>query len=147
MSYTCPMTFENIDSNSSRINSLLVSVLVVIYLISSNVFVLYFLFIDFGIKLFLDKKFSPLSLGSKFIKSSLKINTVLIDGGAKRLAAYFGLIFVGLLIMTHYLDNQFLTLIVAFIFVSCSLLDLIFNYCLGCKIYYIIKKIYPNFMS
>lgn len=146
MSYTCPMTFENIDSNVSRINSLFVSILVVVYLITLNVFILYFLFIDFGIKLFLDKKFSPISQASKFLKNSLKLSTVLIDGGSKRLAAYFGLIFVGLLILTHFLDNQLLSLVIAIIFIFCSLLDLVLNYCLGCKIYYIIKKIYPNFM-
>ncbi len=147
MSYTCPMTFENIDSNVSRINSLFVSLLVVSYLIASNVFILYFLFIDFSIKLFIDKKYSPLSQASKFLKNILKIGVVLIDGGSKRLAAYFGLVFVGLLIITHYLDNNLVSLAIAIIFIFCSLLDLVFNYCLGCKIYYLIKKIYPNFMN
>jgi hypothetical protein len=26
-------------------------------------------------------------------------------------------------------------------------LDLFFDYCIGCKIYFIIKKIYPEFMN
>jgi len=147
MSYTCPMTFENIDSKISRINSFYVSLLVVLYLLSSNIFLLYFLFIDFGMKLFVAKKISPLFLVSKFTKNTLKLESSMVDGGAKRLAAYFGLLFVFLLIVTHYFDTQFLSLVIAGIFISCSLLDLIFNYCLGCKIYYIIKKIYPNFMN
>lgn len=147
MSYTCPMTFENIDSSISRINSLFVSILVIVYLITLNVFIVYILFVDFSIKLFIDKKYSPLSQLSKFVKNRLKLKTIMIDGGSKRLAAYFGLLFVGLLIITHYLDNHLLSLTIAIIFLSCSLLDLIFNYCLGCKIYYIIKKVYPNFMS
>ncbi len=147
MSYTCPMIFENIDSNASRINSLFVSLLVVSYLITLNIFILYFLFIDFSIKLFVNKKYSPLSQASSFVKNSLKLKTVLIDGGSKRLAAYFGLLFVGLLIITHYSDNNLLSFTIAIIFIFCSLLDLVLNYCLGCKIYYIVKKIYPNFMS
>jgi hypothetical protein len=33
------------------------------------------------------------------------------------------------------------------VFVLCSLMDALVNYCVGCKIYFIIKKIYPNFMN
>ena len=69
------------------------------------------------------------------------------DGGAKRLAGMFGLLFVFLLIIAHFLNAPFISLVVAAIFLSCSLLDLFFSYCIGCKIYFIIKKVYPAFMS
>ncbi|MBU0721126.1 DUF4395 domain-containing protein [bacterium] len=146
MSYSCPMTFEKVDSNISRLNSLFVSILVITYLITSNIFLLYFLVFDFSIRLFVQKKASPLYLTSQLITVSLKFAEKLTDAGAKRLAAYFGLLFVLLLLLTHLLNLWYLSLGVAVIFLSCSLLDVIFNYCLGCKIYFIVKKIYPKFM-
>ncbi len=147
MSHACPMTFENIDSNVSRINSFFVAGFIMLYLVTSFAFILYFVFIDFFIKLFADKKYSPIFILSKLIKKTLHLKDAPIDSGAKRLAAYFGLLFVAMLIVTHHIDNATATYIVAVIFLSCSLLDVVFNYCLGCKIYFLIKKIYPGFMS
>jgi len=146
MSYACPMSFVRVDTNISRINSLFVSALVLSYFLDFNVYILYFLAVDFLIKLYLQKKYSPLFILSKTIKKVLRLKDNFCDGGAKRLAAYFGLIFVLLLITTHYINSLALSLAVAAVFLSCSLLDVLFNFCLGCKIYFIIKKIYPKFM-
>jgi hypothetical protein len=147
MSYSCPINFEQIDANVSRFSAFLVAHLVVGYLISSNIFILYFLALDFILRLFVKKGCSPLFIIAQFFKDILKIKEKFTDGGAKRLAGYFGLVFVLLLILTHLLDLWILSLVIATIFLSCSLLDVIFNYCLGCKIYFIIKKIFPNFMQ
>ncbi len=146
MSYACPMSFIRVDTNISRINSLFVSTLVLAYFINFTVFILFFLALDFLVKLYGDKKYSPLFVLAKYSKKALRLKDSFIDGGAKRLAAYFGLLFVLLLIMAHFLDSLPLSLFVATIFLSCSLLDVLFNFCLGCKIYFIIKKIYPKFM-
>ncbi|OIP53107.1 MAG: hypothetical protein AUK54_09795 [Helicobacteraceae bacterium CG2_30_36_10] len=147
MSYTCPVNFIRVDNNISRINALFVSSLAIAYLLSSNIFILLFLAIDFSIKLFIDKKYAPLFILSKFVKNVLKLEVDYCDGGAKRLAAYFGLFFVLLLITTHFINEWAVSLAIAIIFISCALLDVFFNFCIGCKIYFIIKKIYPNFMS
>ncbi|MBU1658224.1 DUF4395 domain-containing protein [bacterium] len=147
MSYSCPVTFVQIDTNVSRFNSLFVSSLVVAYLGSSNVFILYFLALDFLIKLYINKKYSPLYILSRLMKKSLGLKNNFTDGGAKRLAAYFGLLFMLLLIITHLFNLWILSLLVAAFYLSCALLDVVLNYCLGCKVYFIIKKIYPHFMN
>ncbi len=147
MSYACPMSFIRVDNTISRINALFVSTLVIAYLLSSNIFILFFLAMDFSIKLFIDKKYAPLFILSKFVKKTLKLEVDYCDGAAKRLAAYFGLFFVLLLISTHFLNAWAVSLIIAVIFITCALLDTFFSYCIGCKVYFIIKKIYPNFMT
>jgi len=147
MSYICPLNFVQVDSNASRISSLIVASLVITYLFTSNQYILYFLILDFSVKLFVNKDYSLISVVSLKLRKILKIEEKFTDGGAKRLAGIFGLIFVSLLLITHLLDLDTLTLIVAGIFLSCSLLDVFINYCLGCQIYYIIKKIYPGFME
>ncbi len=147
MSYSCPLNFVQVDSNASRLSSLMVAALVVIYLISSYTFILYFLILDFSLKLFVDKKYSLISIIALAMRKSLKIEEKFTDGGAKRLAGIFGLIFVSSLLITDILVLETLTFIVAGIFLSCSLLDVFINYCLGCQIYYIVKKLYPSFMD
>lgn len=147
MSYSCPLSFESLDTNISRVSSLFVSSLIIYYMLTFNIFVLYFLFADFMLKLFCAKHFSLIYQLSKVIKSSLKLNDKFSDSGAKRLAGFFGLFFIILLISTNHLNLYNLSIVFGVIFLSCSLLDAFFNYCLGCKVYFVIKKIYPSFMN
>lgn len=146
MSYSCPLNFIQVDSNASRLSSLMVALLVITYLLTSNEFILYFLILDFFLKLFVNKDYSLIFTIALFLRKSLKMQEKFTDGGAKRLAGIFGLIFVSGLVVTHFLALETISLVIAGIFLSCSLLDVFINYCLGCQIYYIIKKIYPNFM-
>lgn len=147
MSQACPMNFIQIDSNASRITSALVSMLVIYYLITLHVVVLYFLLIDFIIRLFLKKDNSPLYMSALYVKELFKVRDKFVDSGAKRLAGYFGLSFVLFLIAAHFVNIWLITLLIAVVYLSCSLLDVFVNYCIGCKIYFIIKKIYPSFMN
>ena len=147
MANACPLNFVKVDSNIARFSSLFVAMLVLFYLYTGNVFILYFLAFDFIMKLFLNPGVSPIHMLATFLKGFFKIKSKFTDGGAKKLAGFFGLFFVFLLIITHYLHIWNLSLGIAIVFLSCSLLDVFFNFCIGCKIYYIIKKIYPNFMN
>lgn len=147
MSYSCPLNFVQVDSNASRLSSLIVATLVVTYLFTSIEYILYFLVLDFSLKLFVKREYSLITSVSHTLRKILKMEEKFTDGGAKRLAGIFGLIFVSLLVIMHFLQLPTLTYIVAGIFLSCSLLDVFINYCLGCQIYYIVKKLYPSFMS
>ena len=147
MSNSCPISFKQIDSNVSRLTSFFISSLVVAYLVYAEVFVLYLLAIDFSLRLFVDKKYSPFYLSSLFVKKRLNFKDKFVDSGAARLAAYFGLLFVLGLLVSHYVGMYSITLVIAAIFLSCSLLYVFLDFCIGCKIYFIIKKIFPSFMS
>lgn len=147
MSNACPLNFQKVDENVSRISALFVATLVVAYLLLHNVFVLYFLVLDFVLRLFVNRTNSPIILSAQFFKNILNIQEKLVDGGAKKLAGFFGLFFVVLLLLAHYFTSWGISMSVAAIFLLCSLLDVFFNYCLGCKIYHIIRKFYPNFMD
>ena len=147
MSYSCPLNFVQVDSNASRLSSLMVALLVIIYLFTSIEYILYFLILDFSLKLFINREYSLITIMSHALRKSLKMEEKFTDGGAKRLAGIFGLIFVSLLLIMYFLNLPTFTYIVAGIFLSCSLLDVFINYCLGCQIYYLIKKLYPSFMA
>lgn len=141
------MSFKQIDSNVSRLTSLLVSSLVVAYLYLDEVFIIAFAIVDFIVRLFIKKDSSPLYMIALFLKESFKFKDKFVDSGAKRLAAMFGLAFMILLFATHFMHVWTLTLTIGLVYLSCALLDVFFNYCIGCKIYFVIKKIYPKFME
>lgn len=147
MNYSCPVNFKQIDSNVSRFTSLIVASLVITYLVYGDVMILYIVGFDFIVRLFLNKQNSFFNIVSEKVKSLLKLEDNFVDSGAKKLAGYFGLTFVIMLVICHYIDIYSLTLGVALVFLACSLLDVFANFCLGCKIYFIIKKFYPSFMS
>lgn len=147
MSYECPITFENVDSNVSRFSALQVSILVITYMFTLNPYILYFLAVDFYIRLFLKKNFSLIFQIANFLKFIFRMKVKNTDGGAKRLAGFLGLFFVSSLIILNLINLEMFSYVVALIFVFCSLSDALFNYCLGCKTYFIIKKIYPSFMT
>lgn len=147
MSYSCPINFESVDNNVARFVALLVSFLLIVYMITFNIFILYFLFFDFMVRLFCNKKYSALFQISKFLKKLFKLKNEFSDGGAKRLAGYFGVFFILMLIAGNNLNLYLFSILVSFIFLFCAMLEAFFNYCLGCKIYFLIKKIYPGFMN
>ena len=147
MSHTCPVSFENVDSNIARFSALLVSLFVVFYLLSLNPYILYFLAYDFYMRLFCQKKFSLVFQVSKILKVVFNLKDKMVDGGSKRLAGYFGVFFVLLLVSLNHLHLDMASYIVGAVFLFCASLEALFNYCLGCKIYFIIKKIYPKFMT
>jgi len=147
MSGSCPLNFEKVDANLARFSSLFVLLSVLLYLYTDAVGILFFLAFDFGMRLFVKPSLAPINLLATFFKNLFGVEACYSDGGAKRLAAYFGFIFVLLLIATHYFGNYTMTLLIAGIFLSCSFLDVFFNFCIACKIYYIMRKIYPNFMN
>ncbi|MCW8838220.1 MAG: DUF4395 domain-containing protein [Thiovulaceae bacterium] len=147
MAYSCPITFEKVDSGVSRISSFIVSIFVTYYIYSFNIYVLYFLFLDFYMRIFCQKYFSIIYISSKVIKRIFYLKDKLSDGGAKKLAGLFGIFFVALLIMLKHMDYREFSLIIGVVFIICSSLDAFLDYCVGCKVYFVIKKIYPNFMS
>jgi len=144
---SCPLNFKQVDENLFRINALFVSVLVLVYLYTQMLPIMLFLVLDFSIKLFFEKRTSPLTFLSQGIKKMFHIEDFLIDGGAKRLAGFFGLFFMLLLFGTYFVHSLTLSLVIAVLYLLCSSLDILFGFCIGCKIYFIIKKVYPNFMK
>ncbi len=141
------MSFIQVDGNLVRIGAFFVSVFVLVYLISSQVILLYVLAIDFYIRIYLDKKYSIIFQLSKLVKKVFTIKTAMTDGGAKRLASQFGLLFSIVLIGQAHFHLETALYITASILLVCAFLEFMFDYCVGCKVYHILKKVYPGFHS
>lgn len=144
MAQQCPLIFRQVDATVTRINTLFVILSIIGFLLMDNILVLIFLIIDFFLRLYGYKQFSPINRLSVFIQRKLSLSIKMEDAGAKRLAAFFGLVFSIVLTIASVLNLQPVITIIAGIFLFCASLELFFGYCIACKIYYIAKKIYPR---
>lgn len=144
MAQQCPLIFRQIDATVTRINTLFVILGIVGFLATDNILILLFLIIDFFLRLYGYKRFSLINGLSLVIQRKLSLRVKMEDAGAKRLAAFFGLIFSIVLSVASLLNADVTVHITAGIFLFCASLELLFGYCIACKIYYIAKKIYPR---
>ncbi len=145
---SCPISFVKYDNTVSRIISLLTALVLGVYLFFElPVAVVVFLFIDLVMRVFFQSSYSPLYHLAVSIKKALGLPSVFKDGASKRLASYFGMLFLVLVISLDLLHASYAHFIVSGIYLFCLLLDTFLDFCLGCRIYYIIKKIYPSFME
>ncbi|MEA3372466.1 MAG: DUF4395 domain-containing protein [Campylobacterota bacterium] len=147
MAAACPLNYKQLDSTLVRIGSFYVIVMLTAFLITSNVAVLYLLGIDALFRVYGQKQFSFIYQLASGTKHLLRLPTKMADAGAKRLAGQFALLFVLMLIVGHHLEVSLFIQVVAGIFLLCSLMELLFDFCVGCKVYYIVKYFFPGFHS
>jgi hypothetical protein len=138
---SCPLSFVKIDANVARINAFYIGLVLAIYLITQNQAFVYFLILDFATRLFADKNYSLTYTLSIKSKNLLNIQSVMVDSGAKRLATFLGLTFSILIAVCDFLNLSAPTYLISSILLLCISLEVLFNYCLGCKVYVLYKKI------
>ena len=144
MAQSCPLAFRQIDGTIARLNASSVFVLLALFVVSHNPLILIFLGADFTVRLYANKAYSPVFQLSKLLKKALGLKTDMVDAGAKRLAAHFGLFFVLSTLAAYFAGFQILMYGVASVFIFCLSLELLFAYCVGCKIYFIYRKFVPE---
>ncbi len=147
MLHSCPINFQTYDATVARVTSFVMALCIALYLQSGLVIFVWIALLDIGVRLLFDKRFSPFYHVALFIKERLGLKSVKKDGASKKLATYFGLFFSSGIILFHLLHAELGVVLLSSIFIVCLLLDAFFDFCLGCKIYYVIKKIYPSFME
>lgn len=141
MAPACPITFRQIDGTIVRINALSLSLMLLAYLFTDQIAFIYVLGLDLIIRLFINKRLSPINQISRLIKVAIRAKTHSTDAGAKRLAAYFALGFSWTIVVLHSFGLIYEAKALSSVFVLFASLEFIFNFCVGCKIYFIYKRI------
>lgn len=144
MAQSCPLAFRQIDGTIARLNALSVFLLLLLFVFVPNPLILLFLEVDFMIRLYGNKKFSPVFQVSKTLQKIFRFREEMTDAGAKRLAAHFGLLFVVISLAANLVGLTIVMYAVVVVFLFCLLLELLFAYCIGCKIYFIYRKFAPE---
>ena len=139
MSPSCPISTRRVDSNMVRVISFQVVLFTVLLLITQeSIFALVLVF-DFFMRAIRQSNFSPFQLVGQFILTGWGIAPKLCDESPKRFALYLGLL-TSLFLAVFYLAG-FTTLAtsITVILLICALLETLFDFCIGCKIYYAIQ--------
>lgn len=139
---SCPISLVSVDANIARINAFYVGTFFILYLFTMSESIVYFLIIDFMIRLFANKEYSPMFILSRTSKELLGLKNERVDGAPKRLASFFGLAFLLTIALLSILDMTLLFYIFSTILLICISLEVVFSYCLGCEIYHIYKKVF-----
>ncbi len=144
MSQSCPLAFRQIDGTITRLNALSVFLLLTVFVLLPNPFVLSLLALDILVRLFGNKVYSPVFQVSRALKKLLSLKSEMVDAGAKRLASYFSLLFVLLILSAYIADITVLMYAMTAVFLFCLALELLFAYCIACKIYFVYRKFVPE---
>ena len=144
MAHSCPLAFRQIDGTIARINALSVFLLLLLSVVIPEPLILLFLGFDFMIRLYGNRRYSPIFQVSTLLKRVLGLKSEMVDAGAKRLAGHFGLFFVFAALVSSFAGLTVVMYAIVAVFLLCLLLELLFGYCIGCKIYFIYRKIVPE---
>lgn len=137
---SCPVIFKKIDQNIIRVVAGLVSALGIIFIITPQLSILIVLLYDFLVRVLGYQKASPLFHLGTFISKLLGLKKNDIDAGPKEFALKIGFLFV-LVSLIMFLSGEVpAAVLIMAILALCALLEVVFNYCIGCKIYTLLKK-------
>ena len=137
----CPISYKKIDENVARLNGFFTVLLLVVYLLTSNLLPIAFLVVDFFLRAVEKSKYSPLAILSKSLLKLFSAKSAPINAGPKIFAARVGLLFSVLVLLFAVLQLPVVAIVVAVIFGACAFLEAAFNYCVACKLYPIFFKI------
>ncbi|MCK9472530.1 DUF4395 domain-containing protein [Sulfurimonas sp.] len=138
---SCPITYKIVDQNIIRIVASEVSALGIFFIIYPNFAILALLLYDFFVRMLGYEKVSPLYNLARVISKLFGVKKDKIDAGPKEFALKIGFLFALLSVAIFLLNQMFATVAVIAMLTACALLEALFNYCIGCKIYMLLKKL------
>ena len=139
MSQSCPISLRRVDSNMVRVISFQVALFTVILLITQESFFALILLFDFVMRTLRFSNFSPFHIVSKFVLNGWGVAPKLCDESPKRFALYLGLVTSLFLVLFYTAGFSTLATVITIILLICALLETVFDFCIGCKIYYAIQ--------
>jgi len=141
MTHSCPISLHRIDSNIVRVIAIQVIAVASLLLWSQNLLFALILLFDFLVRTINLKKISPFALLAKLIVETFQIQPQLCDEAPKRFALYLGLGIIGFFTLLLYFNFVNTAIVMVSILIVCALLEALFDYCIGCKIYHYLQLI------
>ena len=140
MNQFCPISFKQVNERAAQMNAALTVLSMLVFLLTSQKWILLILGIDFFIRGFLDPTYSPYGAISKAILRISKVKPAMVNAGPKIFAAKIGFIFccvTGLCYLTHFYR---ISLIAGSMLGFFAAQEAIFRFCVACKIYPLICR-------
>jgi len=94
---------------------------------------------DFFMRAIRQSNFSPFQIVGTFVLKGWGIAPKLCDESPKRFALYMGLVTSLFIVIFYVAGFTTVATVLAVILLICALLETLFDFCIGCKIYYAIQ--------
>ena len=139
MTQSCPISFKRIDANFVRLIATQVIAIALLLLFTQHLLFAFILLFDFTARVLNFKHLSPFAFISKNIIGHFQIKAELCDEAPKRFALYLGLTIVSLLTLFYIFKLTIIASTLLIILLICAFLEAAFDYCIGCKVYYLLQ--------
>ncbi len=131
----CPVSNIKVDNNVTRVTAFLVSLLLIMYLITGVPYIMAFLVLDFVVRAFGRGNYSLLRRISFTIVKKSGVKPKIIDQAPKLFAQRIGFVFSVIIVLLYIISLPW-SLNIAGVLLIFTLLDSVFNYCVGCLVYH-----------
>ena len=138
----CPISDKKINERVARINAAFTVLLLIIFGLTSSVFLILFLAFDFLLRATSYSKFSLVGISSRNIVRYLPFDIHLINAGPKIFAARIGLVLSSVIIIANLANIGWLSFGIAGILGLFSFLEAAFGICVACEIYPFVYKVF-----
>lgn len=141
----CPISDKRINENVARGISFLAVVLLIAFILTLNPIVIAFVFLDYLLRAMELSKYSVLSVISKKVNDTFKIQPKITNAGPKIFAARIGLLFSAAALVSTLAGWETTAVIFAGIFAFFAFLESVFAFCVACEIYpFVYKLLYKS---
>lgn len=141
----CPVSFEKIDSNVSRVTIFLNVILMAFFVFTLNPVFIGIVTIDYFTRAIVKVKYSPLRTIAIQISNLLKLDKKPINQAQKIFASRLGVICAVSSQILLLLGFSTAAIVITSILLILSTLDSVFNFCVGCFIYnYLVYPFYKD---
>lgn len=135
MNEACPITNDTVDERCARLCALIVLLPLGLALLLASPWPALFLGVDFGLRGFGGRRFSPVARLARGLAAVAGWIPRPTNGGPKAFAAKLGFGFSLAVTASLLLGKTMAGLIVGVPFALCAILEGVFGYCVGCRVY------------
>ena len=141
MKQSCPISENRVNSIVVRVVAMQVAIIAFLLILTKHPIFAVFLFIDFLLRYFKYERFSPLVIVAKYIIKVFSIKPNFVDEAPKRFALAMGLAISMSLVILYIFKFYVVGMSITIVLLICALLEALFDYCVGCKIYNLLIKV------
>jgi len=141
MSPSCPISQRRIDTNLVRVISFQVLLFTLLFAVTQVKLFILIVLIDFIARVFRKEGYSLFAQTAKLILRQWGANPRYADESPKRFALYLGLGTTAAIVLLSVAGLLKAAVGVALILIICAFLEVLFDFCIGCKLYYVLQLV------
>jgi len=140
MAQVCPISRNRVDAVLFRMISFQVALYTVVLIVAAESFWAYYvLFYDYTVRALRKEEMSPFHLIATLMIKGFNIKSKMTDEAPKRFAVFLGVVSSFVIVAAHIAGLHFMVTMASSVIVFCALMESLFDFCVGCKIYYTIQ--------